>query len=88
LPDKCLDDILSIPVDRLAEIGKVRVEIVPDLDALCLWLWLLWTRFGPVSRYTWDRKRSCAGAGIPATSCLGVVTSGMGFLTMFSISLY
>jgi glucosamine-6-phosphate deaminase len=36
LPDKCLDDILSIPVDRLAEIGKVRVEIVPDLDALYL----------------------------------------------------
>jgi glucosamine-6-phosphate deaminase len=36
LPDKYLDDILSIPADRLAEIGNVRVEIVPDLDALYL----------------------------------------------------
>jgi hypothetical protein len=36
LPNKHLDDILSIPVDRLAKAGKVRVEIVPDLDALYL----------------------------------------------------
>ena len=34
MPNEHLGDILSIPADELAHRGKVRLEILPDLDAL------------------------------------------------------
>ena len=34
MPNETLDDIVSIPAEKLAEVSKVQVEIVPDLDAL------------------------------------------------------
>jgi glucosamine-6-phosphate deaminase len=34
MPNETLDDIVSIPAEKLAAVSKVRVEIVPDLDGL------------------------------------------------------